>query len=75
MNVLCEDATGDHVFVKFVAAQNTNITPSLWSVGPCAENADELFVNDSVHLQRNATSTAWRVNINQWSKQDVLERY
>lgn len=71
MNALCDGATGDHVFVKFVAAQNTNITPSLWSVGTCAENADELFVNDSVRLQSNATSTAWRVNINQWSKQDV----
>ena len=71
MNALCDGVTEDHVFVKFVATQNTNITPSLWSVGPCAENADELFVNDSVHLQRNATSTAWRVNINQWAKQDV----
>ena len=71
MKVICDKVSGDHVFVKLVAAQKTNVTPALWSVGPCAENADELFVNDSVRLQRNATSTAWRVNINQWAQQDV----
>lgn len=71
MKAICDKVSGDHVFVKLVAAQKTNVTPALWSVGPCAENADELFVNDSVRLQRNATSTAWRVNINQWAQQDV----
>lgn len=71
MKAICDNVTGDLVFVKFVAAQKTNVTPALWSVGPCAENADELFVNDSVRLQRNASTTAWRVNINQWAQQDV----
>lgn len=71
MKAICDNVTGDLVFVKFVAAQKTNVTPALWSAGPCAENADELFVNDSVRLQRNATTTAWRVNINQWAQQDV----
>lgn len=71
MKAICDNVTGDLVFVKFVAAQKTNVTPALWSAGPCVENADELFVNDSVRLQRNATSTAWRVNINQWAQQDV----
>lgn len=71
MKAICAKVSGDNVFVKLVAAQKTNVTPALWSVGPCAENADELFVNDSVRLQRNATSTAWRVNINQWAHQDV----
>lgn len=71
MKAICDKVSGDHVFVKLVAAQKTNVTPTLWSVGPCAENADELFVNDSVRLQRNASTTAWRVNINQWAQQDV----
>lgn len=71
MNALSKDAIGDHVFVKFVAAQNTNITPALWSVGACAETADELYKIDSVRLRANVTSTAWRVNISQWAKQDV----
>lgn len=71
MKAICDKVSGDHVFVKLVAAQKTNVTPALWSVGPCAENADELFVNDSVRLQRNASTTAWRVNINQWAQQDV----
>jgi hypothetical protein len=68
---ICSQAIGDFVFVKFVTEHSSTITPALWSAGPCAENADELFVNDSVRLQRNATTTAWRVNINQWSQQDV----
>ena len=71
MKEICDNVTGDHVFVKFVAAQKTQITPVLWGAGPCVENADEIYVNDSVRLQRNATTTAWRVNIAQWSQQDV----
>ena len=70
MKTICSEAT-EHVFVKFVSSVPTTITPTLWSAGPCAENADELFVNDSVRLQRNASSTAWRVNIEEWAKQDV----
>ena len=70
MKTICSEAT-EHVFVKFVSSVPTTITPTLWAAGPCAENADELFVNDSVRLQRNATSTAWRVNIEQWAEQDV----
>ena len=70
MKAICDEAT-EHVFVKFVSSVPTTITPALWAAGPCAENADELFVNDSVRLQRNATSTAWRVNIEQWAEQDV----
>ena len=71
MKEICDNVTGDHVFVKFVAAQKTQITPVLWGAGPCVENADEIYVNDSVRLQRNATTTAWRVNIAQWAQQDV----
>ena len=70
MKAICDEAT-EHVFVKFGSSVPTTITPTLWAAGPCAENADELFVNDSVRLQRNATSTAWRVNIEQWAEQDV----
>ena len=70
MGVVCTNAV-EHVFVKFVSAAPTTVTASLWSAGPCAENADEVFVNDSVRLQRNASTTAWRVNIEQWAKQDM----
>ena len=70
MKTICDEAT-EHVFVKFVSSVPTTITPSLWAAGVCAEGADEIFVNDSVRLQRNATSTAWRINIEQWAKQDV----
>ena len=68
---ICAKATGDFVFVKFVTTQATTITPALWSIGPCAEDADEILVNDSVRLQRNASSTAWRINIADWARQDV----
>ena len=70
MKAICDEAT-EHVFVKFVSSVPTTIIPTLWAAGACAESADELFVNDSVRLQRNATSTAWRVNIEQWAEQDV----
>lgn len=71
MKAICDNVTGDNVFVKFVAAQKTIITPVLWSAGPCVESVDEIYVNDSVRLQRNASSTAWRINIAQWAEQDV----
>ena len=70
MKAICDEAT-EHVFVKFVSSVPTTITPTLWAAGPCAENADELFVNDSVRLQRNASTVAWRININQWAEQEV----
>jgi hypothetical protein len=68
---ICNSIAGDNVFVKFIAAQKTNVTPILWSAGPCVENADAIYPNDSVRLQRNASSTAWRINIDQWAEQDV----
>ena len=71
MNTLFAGVQGDNIFVKFISNAPTTITPVLWSAGPCVEGADEIYVNDSVQLQRNATNTAWRVNIEQWAKQDV----
>ena len=68
---IANNSNGDHLFVKFVTAAPTTITPMLWSVGPCVESADEIFVNDYIQLQRNASSTAWRVNVEEWAKQDV----
>lgn len=69
---ICKNATGDHVFVKFKSTKYTNITPSLWGIGYCGENTDEIQVNDSITLQKNAKSTAWRVDIEKWAKQDML---
>ena len=71
MSSLCSNAIGDHMFVKFVTKQATTFTPSLWSAGYCAENSNELYLNQMVSLQRNSTSTAWRVNIEEWAQQDV----
>ena len=71
MSSLCSNAIGDHMFVKFVTKQATIFTPSLWSAGYCAENSNELYLNQMVSLQKNSTSTAWRVNIEEWAQQDV----
>ena len=60
-----------YIYAKFIAEEPTTITCSDWSLGDCAEGTFELYPNDSVQLQRNASSTAWRMNINQWAKQDV----
>lgn len=72
MKELCRGVSGDHVFVKFISAQPTNITPMLWGAGACIENTDEIYLRDSVTLQKNANTTAWRVNIHQWAKQDMM---
>ena len=69
---IAKKATSDHVFVKFVSTKYTSITPVLWGVGYCGENTEEIQVNDSVTLQKNATSTAWRIDIEKWAKQDML---
>ena len=71
MAAICQKVSGDHVFVKFVADQATSITPVAWNLGACAESADEIYSNDKVTLPRSSTSTAWRINIEQWAKQDV----
>ena len=71
MSSICSNANGDHVFVKFITKQPTTFTPSLWSAGYCAEKTSELYLNQMASLQRSATSTAWRVNIEEWAQQDV----
>lgn len=71
MYSICSNANGDHVFVKFIAKQPTTFTPSLWSAGYCAENTNELYLNQMTSLKGNSTSTAWRVNMEQWAQQDV----
>jgi hypothetical protein len=71
MSSLCSNAIGDHMFVKFVTKQATIFTPSLWSASYCAENSNELYLNQMVSLQKNSTFTAWRVNIEEWAQQDV----
>ena len=71
MSSICSNANGDHVFVKFITNTRTTLTPSLWSAGYCAGKTNELYLNQMVSLQRSATSTAWRVNIEEWAQQDV----
>jgi hypothetical protein len=71
MSSICSNANGDHVFVKFITKQPTTFIPSLWSAGYCAEKTNELYLNQMASLQRSATSTAWRVNIEEWAQQDV----
>ena len=71
MKTICNEVKGEYVFVKFVSKAPTTITPVLWGAGPCASNTTELYVTDSVRLQRNASTIAWRININQWAKQEV----
>ena len=61
----------EYVFVKFIAEERTTVIPSLWSVGFCAEKADEIVLNETVNLVRNSKSTAWRINAEQWAQQDV----
>ena len=71
MASICSNAKGDHMFVKFITKQPTTFTPSLWSAGYCAENTSELYLNQMSSLKGNSTSTAWRVNIDEWAQQDV----
>ena len=71
MSSICSNANGDHVFVKFITNTRTTLTPSLWSAGYCAGKTNELYLNQMASLQRSATSTAWRVNIEEWAQQDV----
>ena len=71
MSSICSNAKGDHVFVKFITNTRTTLTPSLWSAGYCASKTNELYLNQMASLQRSATSTAWRVNIEEWAQQDV----
>ena len=71
MSSICSKANGDHVFVKFITKYPTSFIPSLWSAGYCAENSNELYLNQMVSLQLNSPSTAWRVNIEEWAQQDV----
>lgn len=72
MSKLCNAASTDYIFIKFVSDKAFDLTPQLWEVGSCGGATDEIQYIDSVTLKKRAFSTAWRVNINEWAKQDVM---
>lgn len=71
MNNLCEDITGEFVFVKFVAEQSTSITPLRWMVCDCVQKTAEIYPTDVVEIKAKTSSLAYRINYKLWSKRDV----
>lgn len=72
MAKLCNAASTEYIFIKFISSKATSITPSLWEVGTCGGSTDEIQYMDSVVLQKRAYSTAWRIDIDQWANQDMM---
>ncbi len=72
MTKLCNAASTDYIFIKFISSKPTKITADLWEVGSCGGSTDEIQYKDSVSLKKRAYSTAWRINLDQWAKQDVM---
>lgn len=65
------NAEMDFLFVRFDAPQETEITPSVWSVGECAANSVEIQPNDSLTLLANRPADVYRIDYAKWSKGDI----
>lgn len=68
---MVSNAEMDFLFVRFDAPQETEITPSVWSVGECAANSVEILPNDSLTLLANRPADVYRIDYAKWSKGDM----
>ncbi len=68
---MVSNAEMDFLFVRFDAPQETEITPSVWSVGECAANSVEIQPNDSLTLLANRPADVYRIDYAKWSKGDI----
>lgn len=68
---MVSNAEMDFLFVRFDAPQETEITPSVWSVGECAANSVEIQPNDSLTLLANRPADVYRIDYAKWSKGDM----
>ncbi len=68
---MVSNAEMDFLFVRFDAPQETEITPSVWSVGECAANTVEIQPNDSLTLLANRPADVYRIDYAKWSKGDI----
>lgn len=68
---MVSNAETDFLFVRFDAPQETEITPSVWSVGECAANSVEIQPNDSLTLLANRPADVYRIDYAKWSKGDI----
>lgn len=66
------NAEMDFLFVRFDAPQETEITPSVWSVGDCVINSVEIQPNDSLTLLANRPADVYRIDYAKWSKGDII---
>lgn len=68
---MVSNAEMDFLFVRFDAPQETEITPSVWSVGDCVINSVEILPNDSLTLLANRPADVYRIDYAKWSKGDI----
>ncbi len=71
MDNLSRDIPGEFIFVKFVSAQSTYITPLRWKVCECVQKSAEIYSTDSVRVNAKTSSVSYRINYSDWSKRDV----
>ena len=71
MGNLCNDVKDEYVYVTFVSAKPTTITPLRWSVCECVKKSTEINASDSVRILAKTSSTAYRINYAEWSVRDV----
>ena len=71
MDNLSREIPGEFIFVKFVSAQSTYITPLRWKVCECVQKSAEIYSTDSVRVNAKTSSVSYRINYSDWSKRDV----
>ena len=71
MGNLCNNVKDEYVYVTFVSAKPTTITPLRWSVCECVKKSTEINASDSVRILAKTSSTAYRINYAEWSVRDV----
>ena len=71
ISAFTKNVTSEHLFVRFDAPNNTEITLSLWDASTCANNSIEVLPNAVTAIASNSSSTIYRVDYNKWRKGDV----
>ena len=71
ISAFTKNVTSEHLFVRFDAPNNTEITLSLWDASTCANNSIEVLPNAVTAIASNSSSTIYRIDYNKWRKGDV----
>lgn len=71
LKVLTEKGDMDYVFVRFLTALPTQVTPSTWAASDCLAKTVRLSTNEVFTMHKEMATPTFRIKYEDWAKQDM----